>query len=165
MSIADRGEWKGKAKSSMTRAWDSRSKRRSAVNYNFGVLGEGWGRLHRAEKGCPLRPSSHGSLGPIKAKVYGETQYVKNINRATHLKVEWGSGVLYLLSSLSHPQSRRDSEKPQSFKNKNNFYTRIFKSHCNTSFVLYWVSFPEKHLFLKLLLDEILLKCVTFLPS
>lgn len=83
-------EEKGKVRSSgrMIRAWDSRSKR-SALNDYFGVLGTGWGRLHRAEKGCPLRPRSHGSLGSIKVKVYGETQYVKNINRATHLKVEW----------------------------------------------------------------------------
>lgn len=40
-----------------------------------------------------------------------------------------------------------NSEKPQSYENKNNFYRRILKSYCNTSFVLYWVSFPEKHFF------------------
>ena len=56
--------------------------------------GSDGGRLYKVEKGCPLRLSSHGSLGPIKMKVYGETQYVKYINTATHLKVEWGSKVL-----------------------------------------------------------------------
>lgn len=74
-------EENGKVRSSgkMIRARDSRSKRRNAVKYNCGVLGKCWGRLHEVEKGCPLRPGSHGSLGPIKVKVYGETQYVKKI--------------------------------------------------------------------------------------
>lgn len=122
---------------------ESLVKSRSASDSDWGLMGA---RSHQSESlwGNPI---------------------CKNINRATCLKVEWGSCPFFSPPPSTTHSPWGNSEKPQRCKNKNSFCRRILKSYCNTSFVLYWVSFPEKHFFEKLVLDAVLLKCATFLPS
>lgn len=131
----------------MIRAWDSRSKRRNAVKWTFWDVGEVMGKAFWSREGPPTQtefswePQSHQSKSlrgnPICKKYKQSCLFEGGVGN-------WGP-----ISSPS-PSTHSpwgNSEKPQSCKNKNNFYRKNFKSYCNTSFVLYWVCFPEKYFF------------------
>lgn len=111
------------------------------------VAGEGGGG-YKAKKTSPLRPGSHGSLGHIKAKVYGETQHVKDINRATYLKVEKEARVLASSSSTTH-SPWGILRNPKAARTKAIFIRQGFKSYCKPHLFCIELAFQKNIIFLR----------------
>lgn len=104
-----------------------------------GKLGEALGKgFIKLQKAAHSDLVLMGAWVPSEWKFLGETQYVKNINIATLLKVEWGRRVL---SSPLLPQPSTIPEgilrNPKVVRTKTISEEGFLKSYRNTSFVLY----------------------------